>query len=185
MLKEKELEVNNLKELEKVDLTKIYCNPKRLFSKGKNGKINNTLEKSLLKTNLLAATAKNINAVIKANNVYNAGLASAGDQFLLQIATNNNTKLSVQTSFDNNVTYVTTVFFVENNIATVVTQSQNLLGNYDITSFLPKGGVYYIQIRILSGSGNFKFVVPEILKYSNSEPIDNLYQAINLVPSEI
>ncbi len=128
------------------------------------------------------AAKQTITAHINVNTIYNVGTVVAGTTLLLELSTKASTKVAFQSSFDAATIFVTTVFYIENGSAVIVTQSQNQLGYFDIDSFLPLGGTYYIQIDVLSGGGAMLLVASELNKFSSREPNDNLYQALGLVP---
>lgn len=110
---------------------------------------------------------------------YDAGTVLAGQSFLLQLDTNANTKVVFHSSCGEGLRYRTRVFYVENGNVFVVQDSQNVLGTYDVDSFLSeKGGAYYIQMDILSGSAKMNFMATELSRYSEIEPVDNLYAAL-------
>lgn len=90
------------------------------------------------------AAKQTITAHINVNTIYNVGTVVAGTTLLLELSTKASTKVAFQSSFDAATIFVTTVFYIENGSAVIVTQSQNQLGYFDIDSFLPLGGTYYI-----------------------------------------
>ena len=133
--------------------------------------------------NSLRNVNETISAVINFNVNYNAGTLSAGQTLLLQLTTNANKKVVFHSSSGENMSYQTTVFYVENNELNIVEQSTNVLGNYDVDAFIAQGGVYYIQVDITSGSGSFYFLTVELSDFSSNEVCDNIYDALGLTPS--
>lgn len=141
-----------------------------------------TKEKAVLANDI--SPRGTITATINVNTIYDVGTVTAGTTLLLNLTTKAYSKISLQSAFNANTNFTTTVFYVENGSAVIVTQSQNLLGDFDIDSFLPLGGIYYIQIDVTSGGGNMTLLATQLDKFSSLEPNDNLYQAISLTPAE-
>lgn len=132
----------------------------------------------------IEAQANNvISAKIDFNINYNAGVLTAGQSLLLELPTNANRKVVFHSSCGDDMNYRTRIFYVENNQINIIEDSQNLLGSFDVDSFISPGGTYYIQIDILSGSANLHFLVVELEQYSDYEPCDNVYDALNLTPT--
>ena len=125
-------------------------------------------------------TQATIQAAIDFNVIYDAGTVSAGQQLLLQLNTNADKKVVFHSSCGSSLNYRTRIFYIENNQVYIVQDSWPSLGDFDVDSFIAKGGIYYIQMDILSGSDKLQFLTVELDKYSDNEPCDNLYTALSL-----
>lgn len=125
-------------------------------------------------------TQDTIQAAIDFNVIYDAGTVSAGQQLLLQLNTNADKKVVFHSSCGSSLNYRTRIFYIENNQVYIVQNSWPSLGDFDVDSFIAKGGIYYIQMDILSGSDKLQFLTVELEKYSDNEPCDNLYTALSL-----
>ena len=123
-----------------------------------------------------------ISAKIDFNINYNAGTVSAGQSLLLELPTNANKKVVFHSASGDSMLYRTRVFYIDNGQINIIEDSKNLLGNFDVDSFISLGGTYYIQIDVLSGSANLHFLVIELAQYSDNEPCDNIFAALSLSP---
>ena len=124
-----------------------------------------------------------ISAKIDFNINYNAGTITAGQSLLLELTTTADRKVVFHSSCGDGMSYRTRIFYIENNQVNIVEDSQNLLGSFDVDSFISQGGTYYIQVDVLSGSANMHFLVVELNNYSEYEPCDNVYDALYLTPT--
>ncbi|MBP2633648.1 MAG: hypothetical protein H6Q70_4276 [Firmicutes bacterium] len=115
------------------------------------------------------STAIEINADI----AYSIGTAAAGQQLLVKINTDNILKLTAITSFSAATTFQTFVFTLnaQNEINQIV-QSIDYFGSFDVVSFLPKGGYYYVLIYITAGGGDMQFQLAKSDTCSAAEPND-------------
>ncbi len=115
------------------------------------------------------STAIEINADI----AYSIGTAAAGQQLLVKINTTNMLKLTAITSFSAATTFQTFVFTLnaQNEINQIV-QSIDYFGSFDVVSFLPKGGYYYVLIYITAGGGDMQFQLAKSDTCSAAEPND-------------
>lgn len=134
--------------------------------------------------NAARATNSTITATIDYNINYSAGTLSAGQTLFLTLNTNADKKVVLHSACGDGLLYRTRIFYIENNTVYIVEDSQRLFEGFDVDSFIAKGGTYYIQIDITSGSANFNFLVVELGKYSANEPCDNFYDALRLTPSK-
>lgn len=130
----------------------------------------------------IAQTKSVISAKIDFNINYNAGTITAGQSLLLELPTNADRKVVFHSSCGDGMSYRTRIFYIENNQVNIVEDSQNLLGSFDVDSFISQGGTYYIQVDVLSGTANMHFLVVELKSYSDYEPCDNVYDALYLTP---
>ena len=131
------------------------------------------------------STANNnvISGVMQFDINYNVGTLQAGQILLLQLSTRANEKVVFHSNSAENMNYMTTIFCVENGQPRMIKQSQRLLPWFDVDSFISEGGIYYIRVDILSGSGAFYCQAISLAKYDAQEPKDNLYDALSIVPS--
>jgi hypothetical protein len=115
------------------------------------------------------STAIEINADI----AYSIGKASAGQQLLVKINTTNMLKLTAITKFSAATTFQTFVFTLnaQNEINQIV-QSVDYFGSFDVVSFLPKGGYYYVLVYITAGGGDMQFQLAKSDTCSAAEPND-------------
>ena len=135
-------------------------------------------------SSMFATQASNvISAKIDFNINYNAGTVLAGQTLLLELPTNSDRKVVFHSSCGDGMSYRMRIFYVENGQINIVEDSQNLLGSFDVDSFITPGGTYYIQIDVLSGRANLHFLVVELAQYSDNEPCDNIYDALALTPA--
>lgn len=115
------------------------------------------------------STAIEINADI----AYSIGKAAAGQQLLVKINTTNMLKLTAITSFSAATTFQTFVFMLnEQNEINQIVQSVDYFGSFDVVSFLPKGGYYYVLIYITAGGGDMQFQLAKSDTCSAAEPND-------------
>lgn len=99
-------------------------------------------------------------------------------ELLVKISTQGIRKLSSVIQFDAAVVVETLVFTVDaSNNATVIADSVNMLNEFDILSFLPDGGVYYVLYTVYGGGGNAAIYLPSSSSYSENEPNDSAFQA--------
>lgn len=89
-------------------------------------------------------TQATIQAAIDFNVIYDAGTVSAGQQLLLQLNTNADKKVVFHSSCGSSLNYRTRIFYIENNQVYIVQDSWPSLGDFDVDSFIAKGGIYYI-----------------------------------------
>lgn len=138
-------------------------------------------EKKLTKT----ATQGGLRATsINYNVKYDVDEITSGQYLLLQLNTTAGKKVVFHSVSNANISYQTTIFYIdENNNFNVVEQSTRVFDNYDVDSFIALGGIYYIQVEITSGTGDFSFLTVELSSYSSIEACDNLYDALGLTPS--
>ena len=128
------------------------------------------------------ANSKVISGVMEFDTNYNVGTLQAGQILLLQLSTRANEKVVFHSNSAENMNYMTTIFCVENGQPRMVKQSQRLLPWFDVDSFISEGGIYYIRVDILSGSGTFYCQAISLAKYDAQEPKDNLYDALSIAP---
>ena len=110
---------------------------------------------------------------VAADTSYSIGTASAGQQLLVKIKTDTMKKLSAVTSFNASTVFQTFVFTLDaqNNIKQVIS-SVDVFGTFDVVSFLPSGGYYYVLVYIASGGGEMQFLLSKSDTCSAAEPND-------------
>lgn len=143
--------------------------------------------RGMTRSSKAASTANSnvISGVMEFDTNYNVGTLQAGQILLLQLSTRANEKVVFHSNSAENMNYMTTIFCVENGQPRMVKQSQRLLPWFDVDSFISEGGIYYIRVDILSGSGTFYCQAVSLAKYDAQdaqEPKDNLYDALSIAP---
>lgn len=171
-----QLDLNTVKGIREKMITLPLKNSAEKLTMQKKSMVMDTLADSKVESQAQAtnisidpSTAIEINADI----AYSIGTAAAGQQLLVKINTTNMLKLTAITKFSAATTFQTFIFTLnEQNEINQIVQSVDYFGSFDVVSFLPKGGYYYVLIYITAGGGDMQFQLAKSNTCSAAEPND-------------
>lgn len=117
---------------------------------------------------------------VNLDTVYTIADFNANSELMLKVTISSLCKLSAVILFSASVSMETIIFTVdEENNATILADSVNMISNFNIASCLPQTeGTYYVLFSVFSGGGTAALMLQSSTTYSANEPNDSPDQAV-------